>query len=200
MEPSPRRAIQRSMHGKILTVPNVITLIALLLMAVPVQALQSDRDLPIHIEADSAVVDEIKGTSIYRGDVSIRQGTMLIEADEVEIHIVDETVIKIIASVSDSAERLAHYEQLPEPDEGTVYADARVITYRVADEQIELAGEASLQQLDDRFTGDHLHYDVTSGLLNLNSRPGDRINITRYPRPTEAAGSPADDTSATASP
>lgn len=144
----------------------------------------SDRDQPIHIQADNAIVDETTGTSVYRGTVNIRQGTLKIDADEVEIITANEEVVQIIASMDDDSPGLAHYEQLPEDSEDMVYADARNITYLVQEEKIHLAGQASLRQVQDLFEGELLHYDLKGGIVNLNSSndPDDRIQMTINPR------------------
>ena len=144
----------------------------------------SDRDQPIHIQADNAVVDETSGTSIYRGEVNIRQGTLKIDADEVEIITANEEVVQIIASMNEDSPGLAHYEQLPEDSQEMVYADARTITYLVQEEKIHLAGQASLRQVQDIFEGELLHYDLKGGIVNLNSSsdPDDRIQMTINPR------------------
>ena len=42
-------------------------------------------NLPITIQADSATVSELEGTSVYRGNVIIEQGGLRITADEIVI-------------------------------------------------------------------------------------------------------------------
>ena len=158
----------------------------LLLLTLPLQCfgLTADREKPIHIQADNATVDEVTGTSIYRGNVIIEQGTLLINADEVEVRTADSEVIQIIASAETDSTELAHYEQLPDDSEEKVYADARKITYLVQEERLHLTGDARLKQLKDLFTGELLYYDVNQGIVNLNStgRPGDRIRMTLNPK------------------
>jgi lipopolysaccharide export system protein LptA len=53
--------------------------------APPASALSSDSEQPIHIITDEAIRDETTGLTQYRGSVQIRQGTLLIEADEVTL-------------------------------------------------------------------------------------------------------------------
>ncbi len=162
----------------------------LLLLLIPTFAfaLASDRDQPIRIQADSAVVDEVRGTSIYRGKVNIRQGTLKIDADEVELISANNEVIQIIASMNATSEGLAHYEQMTDESDQPVLADAKRITYLVQEDKIHLAGKASLQQMQDLFEGELLFYDLTKGVVNLNSSndPDDRINMTINPRANKA--------------
>src|SRR5690554_7907613 len=48
-------------------------------------ALPSDSEQPIHIQADTAELDDKKGTAIYRGDVVITQGTLKITGHTVTL-------------------------------------------------------------------------------------------------------------------
>jgi lipopolysaccharide export system protein LptA len=134
-------------------------LLVCLLLSSPVPALESDRDQPIRIQADAAVVDESSGISTYTGNVSVHQGTLHIAAQEVQIHTSQDEVTLIVASVPDDAERLAHYEQRPEENK-LVMADARTIRYHVAEERFHLVGDARLTQGEDTFTGEVIHYEA----------------------------------------
>ncbi len=150
-------------------------------------ALDSDRDQPIRIQADAAMVNDNAGTSTYRGNVVIRQGTLLVTADEVEIFTRDEAVIQIIAKTDRDSSELAHYEQQTNADADMVYANARKITYLVQEDRLHLAGNARLQQIEDVFTGELLYYDVARGIVNLSagSNPGDRVNMTITPKKSQ---------------
>ena len=63
------------MPGKRLQVAALL----LLLAPLPGLGLDSDRDEPIHIEADRAMLDEKEGTSIYEGNVQLRQGSLRLQ-------------------------------------------------------------------------------------------------------------------------
>lgn len=65
-----------------------LALMALLLAqltALPSLAISADRDQQITVEADYAERDVATDTMVYRGNVVIRQGGLLIEADQVEL-------------------------------------------------------------------------------------------------------------------
>ena len=144
-------------------------------------ALDTDRDQPIRIQADSAMVDENEGTSVYRGNVIIEQGTLRVRAEEVEIFTSESDVIQIIARSKPGS--LAHYEQQTNLDRDMVTAQARKITYLVQEERLHLSGRASLSQAGDKFTGELLYYDLTRKIVNLSSGGGsDRINMTITPK------------------
>lgn len=146
-------------------------------------ALESDREQPIRIQADAAIVDETSGSSVYKGNVIITQGTLEVTANEVEIFTADSEVIQIIAKTEKDSEALAHYQQQINEAMDMVVADAQKITYLVQEERLHLSGDARLQQVQDVFTGQLLYYDLGRGIVNLNSGGGsDRVNMTITPK------------------
>ena len=146
-------------------------------------ALESDQEQPIRIQADAAIVDETSGSSVYKGNVIITQGTLEVTANEVEIFTADSEVIQIIAKTEKGSEVLAHYQQQINEAMDMVVADAKKITYLVQEERLHLSGDARLQQVQDVFTGQLLYYDLGRGIVNLNSSGGsDRVNMTITPK------------------
>lgn len=75
---------------------RVSLLLALLLVGPPTQALESDKEQPIELVADSVDIDETKGVSIYKGDVDLRQGSMHLRADIVTVYQVDRKTTKVV--------------------------------------------------------------------------------------------------------
>ena len=158
-------------------------LLTLSVMAASSKGLDSDRYQPIRIQADAAMVDERRGTSIYRGNVIIHQGTLQVTADEVEIYTADNQVIQIIAKAAKDPGELAQYEQQTNDANDMVSAEARKITYLVQEERLHLAGNAKLQQVGDIFTGELLYYDLGRGIVNLDSGGSKgRVNMTISPK------------------
>ena len=153
------------------------------LLADSSHALDSDRYQPIRIQADAAMVHETEGTSSYKGNVIIQQGTLLVTADEVEIYTAEHEVIQIVAKAANEPSALAHYEQQINEEKDMVRAEARTITYLVQEERLHLTGSAKLHQVKDTFTGALLFYDLGRGIVNLNSDDNDRrINMTITPK------------------
>ncbi|MDP7618109.1 MAG: LptA/OstA family protein, partial [Arenicellales bacterium] len=80
--------------------PPLFVVVLLALSVIPstaVHALESDRDQPALIEADEVELDFGSGQRIYRGNVSIKQGTIRIIADELELFYQGEQLEKAIA-------------------------------------------------------------------------------------------------------
>lgn len=156
--------------------------LSLLTWAQLVFGLSSDRDKPIRIQADAATVDDKKGITIYSGNVSIDQGSLLITADTVKVIMSDQEVLQIIASMLPQSKKRAHYEQDSDKKKGLVSADARMITYFLQEERIHLQGDADLNQTGDIFSGDLLHYDLKNGIVDLKGSQKKRVNIILRPK------------------
>lgn len=148
-------------------------------------ALESDRDQDINIESNSMIADDQSGITIYSGRVTIDQGTLHIDADEVRVINNATEVVQIIASMNADNNELAHYQQEADDNEGLVKAHARVITYFTQEKRIHLAGSAFLEQTNDTFRGELLHYDVASGTVDLKGGTKEnsgRVNVVLTPK------------------
>ena len=150
-------------------------------------ALKSDREQPIRIQANNGVIDDAAGKLTYTGNVHIEQGTLNIVADEVQIFMAEDEVVKIIAITNDhdaKTSKLAHFEQIDDDSMELVTADATLITYLVKDAKLHLKGQAQMQQTADKFSGEMLFYDINLGIVDLksNGSPQDRIEIIITPK------------------
>ena len=161
---------------------TLLLLLTTMLMPLAGFGLTSDRDQPISIEADSAFVDDVNGITIYEGNALIQQGTLNIAADKVKVIMSDSEVIQIIASMDRESKGLAHYEQVPDDDEDLVSADAKTITYFIQEEKLHLTGEAYLQQTQNKFSGELLYYNMTTGVVDLKGGKLGRVSITLQPK------------------
>lgn len=118
-------------------------------------ALPSDRHQTIEIEADFAERNEKTGTMIYRGNVVISQGTILIEADQVDVLSNGNKVTLITCSG-----KPASYQQQPDEKPGLVIAKAESIEYQLAADKIVLKRNASLSRNGTLIKGDTINYDL----------------------------------------
>ena len=67
---------------------------------------RTDREKPIHIEADRVMVDDAKQISTFDGNVQMRQGTLFIEASKIVV-----TQDKKGFSQMTATGQLAHFRQ-----------------------------------------------------------------------------------------
>lgn len=117
-------------------------------------AQQRDADQPIHIEADQLDLDDVAGTAVYTGDVDIRQGTMRITGDRVELR---RNAAGELSRATARGER-AYLEQQPDPDQPVVRGWGRTVIYHAAERRVELIDRAELHQAGDTFDGGYLEY------------------------------------------
>ena len=145
-------------------------------------SLEEDQTQPINIAADAATVDDKNGITVYSGNVSIDQGSLLITADNVRVITSKNEVIQIIASADAKSKKLVHYQQDSDESAGRVSADAKLITYFLQEERSHLSGNANLNQAGDVFSGDLLYYDIKKGIVDLKGSSKKRVNITLTPK------------------
>jgi len=126
----------------------------LLLVAPSASALQSDRQQPLEINADSTDGTLGDGRAELRGNVLIRQGTLMITADVAEVEKVEGRVREVILTGTP-----VHLEQEIE-EQGLVEATANRIEYRVATGLVTLTGAADVNHPQYRVSGDVLKYDM----------------------------------------
>jgi len=62
-----------------------LSFVILLLSPLSAWALESDRNQSVLVEADEVEIDFTNGKRIYTGNVSVRQGTIRIIADQIEL-------------------------------------------------------------------------------------------------------------------
>ena len=125
-----------------------------------VLALPEDTKEPIEIEAQSVAVDETTGFNEFSGDAEVRQGSLLLFAELIQVQTKNEEVISMLAK--GSLEKPAKYIQSQENQARFVEATATLITYDVDKSMIFLEGNAHLVQGFDSFSGDRLSYDINN--------------------------------------
>ncbi len=146
------------------------------------QAKTSDNDLPLHIEADSVEIHEQQGVSIYRGNVSITRGSMLINGELIHIHSRQGVLEKIRVEGTP-----AKFHQLNDLDE-EISAQCQQMEYQADSGQLILNKDAILVQNKNRFSSEHIIYDTRKDIVqagnNQQLQNGDqpqRVTITIHP-------------------
>jgi len=109
---------------------------------------------PITVESDSAERDEKTGLTKYLGNVLIRQGSLVIEADQVSIHSTDNAVSRVLCTGSP-----ASYQQMDQSGE-MLLARAGTIEYLPAEALINLKTDASLSHRGTLIKGDSINFDL----------------------------------------
>lgn len=133
------------------------------LLSTAAVALPTDPQQPIEIEAGNAMRDERQGLTVYEQNVTIRQGSILINADRVSVHTAGNQVNRIVATGQP-----ANYQQQPKPGDSPVVARANTIEYQLASDQIQLLGNASLEQAGTTLTGNRIDYDLRQEIIRAS--------------------------------
>lgn len=157
------------------------------------QALSTDREQPIVIEAAAAEADNRAQVTIYRGDVVITQGTLRITGDTVWIHYDDANTITKAVSVG----KPAKFRQLSDGSEDYMTADAERMEYHADQDLILLLGNARYGEGKDKITAPRIVYDSRRGRVKAGASPDgsqssqsatgesdkpDRVRITITPK------------------
>lgn len=152
------------------------------------QALSTDREEPIVIEAQAAEVDNRSKITIYRGDVVITQGTLRITGDTVWVHYDDANTITKAVSVGTPAK----FRQLPDGKEDYMTAAAERMEYHADKDVILLLGNARYGEGKNKITAPRIVYDSRRGRVKAGANPdagptgdsdkSDRVRITITPK------------------
>ena len=138
-------------------------------------ALPEDRQQPINITADQALRNEKEGLTVYKGNVELQQGSLLITADKITIYRIVEEADKIVAKGQP-----AQLQQQPEPDKSLVKARAGIIEYYKAEARVHLRHDAQIEQEGSRVTGETIDYFIDEQLIKAGSnrsREDSRVEV-----------------------
>jgi lipopolysaccharide export system protein LptA len=147
------------MYGDIMKLHNRLLLLAgtfLLTLPGHVSALETDRQQPLEVNADSTDGTLGDGIATLKGNVEIRQGTLLITADIATVEKVEGRVRKFELNGNP-----VHLQQEIE-EEGLVAAEAKKIEYMVATGIVTLSGSADVVHPQYNISGEVLVYDLNS--------------------------------------
>ena len=133
-----------------------ITAGIMLLFTTTAGALESDRQQPIEVNADTTDGMLGDGITTLRGNVEIRQGSLHIRADEAEVEKAEGKVRKLTLRG-----KPAYLEQEIE-QEGQVRAQANVIEYSVGLGIVTFTGAADVQHPQYQISGENLRYDLNA--------------------------------------
>jgi lipopolysaccharide export system protein LptA len=119
-------------------------------------ALSTDKQKDIEIEADSAEMDDIKGITIYRGDVVVVQGSIRMTGHTMTVHFADSGDMELVIMQGNPAT----YRQLP--DNSKIYdeAEALQMEYYALKDFVILIDNALVTQEGLRFSGSRIEYDT----------------------------------------
>lgn len=132
-------------------------------ISLPSLAENEDYDRALSIAADDAEIDEPKGWAAYTGNVELKQGSLQIKCDKLEIFREADGISKVIASGNPAyfSQKIPKEELKPNQAD-SLNAEAKTITYQLMTKSIELEGKAQITQGDTVFEGHTIEYLIES--------------------------------------
>ena len=165
---------------QMLRINLILPALLLLGLSTGTQALSTDVEKPVSIEADAVVFNKNAGTALYTGRVEIIQGTLRITADRIEISAPKNEIQTIRATG-----RPVMFRQKMDTGKNAE-GQAQLMTYFVKQKRLQLSGNASLKQDKDNFASNIIEYSTATGELKAgggkaaNGKSG-RVKAIFYP-------------------
>lgn len=194
VEVEPTRSPVRRMRGSSLVggsssrIPLHLLGALLLLGGLPeaALALQSDREQPMDIAADAtdAVLSD-SGTAILKGNVTISQGSLKIQAAQATLTRAEGEVRRAVLTGSPATVQ----QQLDAG--GQMTAAAASIDYDLASNTLELTGNVVIDQPEGSLRGERVRYHIADGRIE-GGAPGSRVQM-RIPGKPAATSQPTQD-------
>ena len=169
--------------------PSILLFFISLFVPLSLMALDKGSEQPINLEADSADIDDLKGISIYSGNVILTQGSMVIKSGKLTIHHdKNRNLEKAVANGSDKV--LATFKQRPQGKNADFRARAKTMIYYLKKNKIHLLKKAFVQQDGDTFSGDRIIYDTKKETVTASSKKvkgkkkknTNRVRVTIQPK------------------
>lgn len=154
-----------------------------LLCAQNVMAAQSDREKPVHLEADQVLIDDARQFKRFEGRVQLIQGTLKIQADRIEVR-EDAEGYQHLTATGRPAKFRQRYEGSEEYAEG--YGDR--IEYDTRAETVDFYDHARVKRGRDEVQGARITYSTKTEVFQASGdkaaqKPGnDRVRAVLQPK------------------
>ncbi|EPM5663127.1 lipopolysaccharide transport periplasmic protein LptA [Vibrio alginolyticus] len=161
--------------------PLHLSLLALVLAAPQSLALKSDTQQPVYINSDTQQVDMKSNQVVFEGDVSLKQGSINIDADRIVVTRDPKTeAIKQIQAFG----KPAKFSQLMD-DGKTLSGQATELDYRISTDELTMKGQAQLAQDNNTIKGSSIRYQIGKQKLVADSSKEERVTTILQPNQIE---------------
>jgi len=171
---------------------HFISALLLLSAAAGAQAELADREQPTHLEADHLLIDEARQFSRFEGRVQVRQGSLLIQADKVEVR-EDAEGYQHLTAFGKPASFRQRYEGTQEYAEGF----GERIEYDRRAETVDFFDQARLKRGADEVRGAHITYSIRTEVFEAHGdaatldQEAGRVRAVLQPKHDPAPAEPA---------
>ncbi|ABU72576.1 MULTISPECIES: lipopolysaccharide transport periplasmic protein LptA [Vibrio] len=161
--------------------PLHLSLLALVLAAPQALALKSDTQQPVYINSDTQQVDMQSNQVTFKGNVSLKQGSINIDADRVVVTRDPKTEsIKQIQAFG----KPATFSQLMD-DGKTLSGQANELDYRISTDELTMKGQAQLKQDGNTIQSSSIRYQIGQQKLVADSSDNERVTTILQPNQIE---------------
>ena len=140
----------------------LIMLSLCILPSTSVFALPTDANQPIDVAANSASLDDKTGVTIITGAVKVIQGTMTIKADKLTMYRNAQGDINKMIAIG----KPAFFTQQQQKGQPFSKAWGSKMLYLVSNQTVTITGNARVEQLHDKFTGEKVVYHMDKAIVN----------------------------------
>lgn len=176
----------------------LLTLLCAPSLALPVLAAQTDRNQPIHIEADAMRYDDVHQTSVFTGNVVVTKGSLVLRAATVDVRQAPDgyQYATAIAAPGQLATFQQQLDTAPGQPTQTMDGAAQRIEYDGKTDVVTLRGQAMLSRLidgklADRSQGNVIAYNQITDVFTVEggaqgataTNPGGRVRVMLTPQP-----------------
>lgn len=148
----------------------------LLVNSTPTFAMKDDTNQPINITSAQQSLDMEGNVVTFTGEVIVKQGTIDIRADKV---VVTRTAEKGHEVVEAFGNPVTFYQM---QDSGKpVKGHGSKLRYELANDFVDLTGNAYLEQLDSNVKGDRITYKIKQQKMEAFSDKGKRVTTVLVP-------------------
>jgi lipopolysaccharide export system protein LptA len=154
---------------------RTILFLGTLLLPALALGLSTDKDQPIHLEADSVDIDEASGVSTYQGNVIVTQGSLKLWAAKMWIHRKNGITEKIVTQGEPT-----HFRQLMDDSDQETKGSAKRAELYVQKDEIHLIDDAVLEQKQDKFRSDRIIFLRSKSLVKAgaSAQGKQRVHVT----------------------
>ena len=129
------------------------------------QALDSDKNAPVTINADTTSIDFRTGKRVLTGNVDISQGTLNIKADKVVL-VYNGDDIKTATAYG----KPVKFKQLPEGQTEIVHGRGKTLKLTPAKNLITVKENAKITQGSNTITGKVIHYNTHTSKMTVKGQ------------------------------
>lgn len=137
-------------------------------------AAAQSRSAPITIEADHGEVSQRTGKSVYTGNVVLTQADTTLRGDKLTVQRGDGRIHAVLTGDP------ARLKRTPEQGE-TVTGHAKRMTYRSAEDMVELVGNAFIERGNNTLRSQTIRHNLTTARTQAERGDGERVRITIQP-------------------